>query len=47
MSNAKYLRPKAASEYLGLAVSTLAKMRLRGDGPPYTNRLHHLHYAGS
>ena len=31
----KKLRPKEAAEYLGLAPSTLAKMRLRGDGPPY------------
>jgi len=29
------LRSKAAAEYLGLSNSTLAKMRLRGDGPPY------------
>lgn len=29
------LRPPAAAEYLGLSTSTLAKMRLRGDGPPY------------
>ncbi len=27
------LRPPAAAEYLGLSASTLAKMRLRGDGP--------------
>ena len=33
-SSAK-LRAPAASAYLGLSVSTLAKMRLRGDGPPY------------
>ena len=30
------LRPPAAAEYLGLSVSTLAKMRLRGDGPIYS-----------
>lgn len=29
------LRPKAAAAYLGLSASTLAKMRLRGDGPRY------------
>ena len=29
------LRPPAAAEYLGLSASTLAKMRLRGDGPIY------------
>jgi len=32
----KNLRPKDAGPYTGFAVSTLAKMRLRGDGPPYT-----------
>ena len=32
----RYLRPPAAAEYLGLSPSTLAKMRLRGDGPPYS-----------
>lgn len=30
------LRPPAAAEYLGLSASTLAKMRLRGDGPNYS-----------
>lgn len=29
------LRAPAAAEYLGLSTSTLAKMRLRGDGPAY------------
>lgn len=29
------LRTEAAARYLGLARSTLAKMRVRGDGPPY------------
>jgi predicted DNA-binding transcriptional regulator AlpA len=29
------LRPPAAAEYLQVAVSTLAKMRGRGDGPAY------------
>lgn len=29
------LRAPAAAEYLGLSTSTLAKMRLRGDGPVY------------
>lgn len=29
------LRAPAAAEYLGLSTSTLAKMRLRGDGPTY------------
>ncbi len=32
----KWLRPPAAGDYLGgISLSTLAKMRLRGDGPPY------------
>ena len=34
MSHSK-LRAPAAAEYLGLSTSTLAKMRLRGDGPVY------------
>lgn len=29
------LRAPAAADYLGLSASTLAKMRLRGDGPVY------------
>lgn len=34
-SRSSKLRAEAAAEYLGLATSTLAKMRVRGDGPPY------------
>lgn len=30
------LRAPAAAAFLGLSASTLAKMRLRGDGPPYS-----------
>ena len=30
------LRAPAAAEYVGLSASTLAKMRLRGDGPVYS-----------
>ena len=30
------LRVSDAARYLGLSESTLAKMRLRGDGPPYS-----------
>jgi predicted DNA-binding transcriptional regulator AlpA len=30
------LRTEAAARYLGLARSTLAKMWVRGDGPPYS-----------
>jgi len=29
------LRPPEAARYLGLSVSTLAKQRLRGDGPRF------------
>jgi Helix-turn-helix domain len=29
------LRTEAAARYLGLAPSTLAKMQVRGNGPPY------------
>jgi len=31
----KVLRTEDAAEYVGLAVPTLEKMRLRGDGPPF------------
>lgn len=30
------LRAKEAARYIGLSFSTLAKMRLRGDGPMYS-----------
>ncbi len=30
------MRAPHAAQYLGLSVSTLAKMRLRGDGPAYS-----------
>ncbi len=30
------LRAPAAAEYVGLSTSTLAKMRVRGDGPIYS-----------
>ena len=33
---ATYLRTDDAARYVGLTVSTLAKQRLRGDGPPYS-----------
>ena len=32
----QWLRPGAAAKYLDTSESTLAKMRLRGDGPPYS-----------
>lgn len=35
MSNHQKMRPDQAAYFLGLSPSTLAKMRLRGDGPPY------------
>ena len=31
-----WLRAPAAAAFVGLSTSTLAKMRLRGDGPPYS-----------
>jgi predicted DNA-binding transcriptional regulator AlpA len=35
-TNAQILfRPPKAASYLGLAISTLAKQRLRGDGPKF------------
>lgn len=36
MSASQKLRPAEAASFLGLSPSTLAKMRLRGDGPPYS-----------
>jgi predicted DNA-binding transcriptional regulator AlpA len=35
MEGARKLRAPETADYLGLSTSTLAKMRLRGDGPPY------------
>jgi predicted DNA-binding transcriptional regulator AlpA len=35
MSSNPSLSPDAAAKFLGLAVSTLAKMRLSGNGPVY------------
>ena len=32
----RYVRVNEAASYLGLSPSTLAKMRLRGDGPAYS-----------
>jgi hypothetical protein len=34
-ANRRMMRAGSASAYLGLAESTLAKMRMRGDGPAY------------
>lgn len=36
MRSSKKMRPKEASEYTQLPVASLAKMRMRGDGPPYS-----------
>ena len=36
LRHGKKLRAPAAAEYVGLSPSTLAKMRLRGDGPDYS-----------
>lgn len=35
-SNSTYLRAPEAATFLKLSPSTLAKMRLRGDGPPFS-----------
>ncbi len=35
MDNSPKLRAQQAADYLGISKSTLAKMRLRGDGPRY------------
>ncbi len=32
----KYRRPPAAAKRIGVSTSTLAKMRVRGDGPVYS-----------
>ena len=34
-SSKRWLRPAQAADYLGLAVSTLAKMRVTGEGPVF------------
>ena len=34
-SDQKKLRPRDAAAYLGISASTLAKWRLRGEGPSY------------
>lgn len=34
-SNKKRLRSAEAAHYLGISASTLAKWRMRGDGPPF------------
>ena len=36
MSGQRYLRPPQIAERLGVSKSTLAKMRLVGNGPPYS-----------
>ena len=35
MSNKRILRTPGAADYIGLSASTLEKMRLSGDGPPF------------
>jgi len=35
MTSRQKVRPVEAAAFLGMSPSTLAKMRLRGDGPPY------------
>ena len=32
----KKMRPRDAARFIGIAVSTLARMRARGDGPPFS-----------
>jgi predicted DNA-binding transcriptional regulator AlpA len=36
MTGNRKLRATEAADYVRLSASTLAKMRLRGDGPPYS-----------
>ncbi len=35
VTHKRHLRTPEAAAYVGLTVSTMAKLRLRGDGPPY------------
>lgn len=35
-ANDEWMREPRASKHVNLAGSTMAKMRLRGDGPPYS-----------
>jgi predicted DNA-binding transcriptional regulator AlpA len=35
MQSIAAVRPPEAAKYVGISTSTLAKMRLRGDGPAY------------
>lgn len=35
-NHSRKMRAPEAADYLGLSASTLAKMRLRGDGPAYS-----------
>lgn len=37
-----FIRPDKAAHILHLSVSSLAKMRVRGDGPPYAKSGHKL-----
>jgi len=30
------MRPRDAARFIGIAVSTLARMRMRGEGPPFS-----------
>ena len=32
----KKMRPRDAARFIGIALSTLARMRARGDGPPFS-----------
>jgi hypothetical protein len=36
MDEPHFLRPRAAAAFINLSSSTLAKLRLRGDGPPFS-----------
>jgi predicted DNA-binding transcriptional regulator AlpA len=40
MADMNLLRPAEAASLLRLSISTLAKMRMRGDGPPYVKSGH-------
>ena len=35
----EWLSPKAASAFTGLGISSLAKLRMTGDGPPFSRPL--------
>jgi predicted DNA-binding transcriptional regulator AlpA len=46
-SRPRYLSPQQAAEFLSLSVSTLAKWRVKGGGPPYVKLGRRVAYAAA